>query len=69
MLRSEESSPELGLVFAPEARRTLAGDEITGTWRAIDSRPEGTPDPHHSSGAPAGARNPDADGSCGSTAV
>jgi hypothetical protein len=34
MLRSEEISPKLDPVFAPEARRTLAGDEITGTCRA-----------------------------------
>jgi len=41
MLPSEETSPELDLVCAPEARRILAGAFITGTWRARDSRPEG----------------------------
>lgn len=30
--------------FVPEARRRLAGDAITGIWRARISRPEGTPD-------------------------
>src|SRR5262249_46211430 len=68
MLRGEETSPELDLIFAPEARRILAGAFITGTWQARDSRPEGTPDSYHPSGAPAGARNPVAGGSCGSTA-
>jgi len=41
MLRSEETSPELDLVFAPEARRTLAGDEITGTWQQETRVPKG----------------------------
>lgn len=44
MNRTQLGSKQIVPFSAPEARRTLAGDAITGNHRAMNSRPEGTQD-------------------------
>lgn len=44
MKRRQQESKRIAPFSAPEARRRLAGDAITGNHRAMNSRPEGTQD-------------------------
>jgi hypothetical protein len=43
-MKRTRPEPKIVLCLAPEARRILAGDAITGNSSVRDSRPDGTQD-------------------------